>query len=680
MAAKSNELFEMLVNITGDNTVAKKTLEDLKKEAKELDKQLQGMKLGDKQFEALQMKTTNLKTAIKALERPTDKFARSSKSAATTAFNLSRIIQDMPYGYMAIANNMDVAWESSVRLTKEMGGAKKATKALVGTMVGPTGLLLGVSAVNALVVAFGDDLMAAITGSNDEADNFIDRLDAIAGYTPIELELRIYGLDGLEKIEAQLEQEKLRMEYLDRLERERTLVKEAEPSIGQKAVGFLGGQLGTQAAYSDKRRALEDVRATQIELAESVKIGEETLGSVQANVELMTEYLGIQEEEARTIAEKNAARVRVAKLQIDKEREAKAQADKDAKEVEGERKKAQAAAKRLESARKRREKARQKAVDDALKVEELTYTSIISNIENMVIDDMADLEVAMTGLRTGAIGERYESLITAIDDKIPQIVDELIRKELEAIRNKLVRGESITRANQAFLAQYGGITSYDAGFLGGVGRASAKVQSRGDKLDKELRTFGSLRADYEDDINNIGAEFENTAVDAFDQSVSLFSAQLAAAIFQGGATFTEVLGNVATTFGQMLLQFIIEAFAKDILKSLIPGFFAEGTPAAPPGFAWVGEKGPELVRFQGGEEVVPNNQVGRRLDALYNAGLAAQDFLRSGDVSSITSALDRQTRAMLKDRLNYEITDRGSRQIARATKKREGQIKRFIGS
>ncbi len=36
--------------------------------------------------------------------------------------------------------------------------------------------------------------------------------------------------------------------------------------------------------------------------------------------------------------------------------------------------------------------------------------------------------------------------------------------------------------------------------------------------------------------------------------------------------------------------------------------FANGTPSAPPGMAWVGERGPELVDFQGGERVYNNNE------------------------------------------------------------------------
>ena len=39
------------------------------------------------------------------------------------------------------------------------------------------------------------------------------------------------------------------------------------------------------------------------------------------------------------------------------------------------------------------------------------------------------------------------------------------------------------------------------------------------------------------------------------------------------------------------------------------GGFAAGTSGAPPGWAWVGEKGPELVYMRGGETVVPNHEI-----------------------------------------------------------------------
>ncbi|MDM9644464.1 hypothetical protein [Rhizobium sp. S163] len=49
----------------------------------------------------------------------------------------------------------------------------------------------------------------------------------------------------------------------------------------------------------------------------------------------------------------------------------------------------------------------------------------------------------------------------------------------------------------------------------------------------------------------------------------------------------------------------------------LPGY-ATGTSSARPGIAWVGETGPELVRFKGGEEVVPNHRL--QVPANQNAG------------------------------------------------------------
>lgn len=48
------------------------------------------------------------------------------------------------------------------------------------------------------------------------------------------------------------------------------------------------------------------------------------------------------------------------------------------------------------------------------------------------------------------------------------------------------------------------------------------------------------------------------------------------------------------------------------LFSFIPHLFgfADGTSNAPPGYAWVGERGPELLKFRGGEQVIPNHMLG----------------------------------------------------------------------
>lgn len=55
--------------------------------------------------------------------------------------------------------------------------------------------------------------------------------------------------------------------------------------------------------------------------------------------------------------------------------------------------------------------------------------------------------------------------------------------------------------------------------------------------------------------------------------------------------------------------------------------YAKGTPKAPPGWAWVGERGPELVNFRGGEQV---------LDAKTSARTAAGGGMRGGYGSAMS--------------------------------------------
>lgn len=83
-----------------------------------------------------------------------------------------------------------------------------------------------------------------------------------------------------------------------------------------------------------------------------------------------------------------------------------------------------------------------------------------------------------------------------------------------------------------------------------------------------------------------------------------FAAQIAkAANIEAPGLFGDVLravpGTIATTIG---------AGANKLLG--LPGF-ASGTVSAPAGWGWVGEAGPELIRFRGGEQVLSTGDSGR---------------------------------------------------------------------
>lgn len=77
--------------------------------------------------------------------------------------------------------------------------------------------------------------------------------------------------------------------------------------------------------------------------------------------------------------------------------------------------------------------------------------------------------------------------------------------------------------------------------------------------------------------------------------------------------------------------------------------YASGTSSARPGVAWVGEKGPELVRFKGGEEVIPNH----RLQRAANTNMSA--FTNPSASSSDATQL---SRAVIEVRMSPDVEAR----------------------
>jgi hypothetical protein len=146
-------------------------------------------------------------------------------------------------------------------------------------------------------------------------------------------------------------------------------------------------------------------------------------------------------------------------------------------------------------------------------------------------------------------------------------------------------------------------TTFDFGSLfggqsksGGGGGASSNAITAGlDVIGKSL-----------DDVTQKATAFADTAASAFSD--------FADAVLSGTdplKAMADELGNI----GKMLLDAGIQSLFRNIFTSApgtsflsgIPGF-AAGTMSAPAGLAWVGENGPELMNFRGGESVMPAAQ------------------------------------------------------------------------
>lgn len=85
----------------------------------------------------------------------------ASNTATQSIGNLSRVVQDAPFGFIAISNNINPLLESFQRLKVETGSSKDAFKALGSSLTGAGGIGLAVGLVTSLLVVFGDKLFAS---------------------------------------------------------------------------------------------------------------------------------------------------------------------------------------------------------------------------------------------------------------------------------------------------------------------------------------------------------------------------------------------------------------------------------------------------------------------------------------------------------------------------------------
>lgn len=127
------------------------------------------------------IETNNLRKQLSQLQRDQKSLAGSTggavkgfnnmnKSAANAVPSLtsfSQVIQDAPYGIRGVANNITQLTSQFGYLSKNAGGTKAALKAMLGTLAGPAGILLAVSAVTSILVTYGDEIFNAI-GSTDK--------------------------------------------------------------------------------------------------------------------------------------------------------------------------------------------------------------------------------------------------------------------------------------------------------------------------------------------------------------------------------------------------------------------------------------------------------------------------------------------------------------------------------
>ena len=121
--------------------------------------------------------TSKLKTQLagvnakaQGLSGGVSKLGKNTANAVPAMTSFSQVIQDAPFGIVGVSNNITQLTTQFGYLKKSTGSSSAALKSMLGTLSGPGGILLAVSAVTSLLVVFGDELLSLTNSSNKLAE------------------------------------------------------------------------------------------------------------------------------------------------------------------------------------------------------------------------------------------------------------------------------------------------------------------------------------------------------------------------------------------------------------------------------------------------------------------------------------------------------------------------------
>lgn len=200
-----------------------------------------------------------------------DKLEKGAANALPALTDVSRVIQDAPFGIIGVGNNITQLASSFGNLQKRTGSAKTAFQAILGSLTGAGGLVFGISTAVTLLTVFGDKIFSLIGTTNKLADSFKGVFDEIASSKG--------EIDALSRIILDLGEDiETRQSALDEL--------------SQKYPEYLKGIDLETTAYEKLQIALDGVnqeiirgariRALQGTIEDTLKDGAEDLGDAFA--------------------------------------------------------------------------------------------------------------------------------------------------------------------------------------------------------------------------------------------------------------------------------------------------------------------------------------------------------------------------------------------------------------
>ena len=150
----------LMLKVGADVVEVTKSLNQVEQEIKQLEKDIKNLTGGalvqaNKELDRMNEISRGLKnigrSGFDQFGAALNRIGTSSTGTAQAFTNLNRVVQDAPFGFIAIQNNIEPLVQSFQQLKAQTGSTGGAIKALAGSLIGAGGVLFAVSAVTSLV-------------------------------------------------------------------------------------------------------------------------------------------------------------------------------------------------------------------------------------------------------------------------------------------------------------------------------------------------------------------------------------------------------------------------------------------------------------------------------------------------------------------------------------------------
>jgi len=241
-----------LDGILKESAGASLSLDELSRTARLLDQALAAARTDETraQFAALAAQVRATENSMHdAATRGLGGVAGAAGGARQTMVDFGRTLNDVQQfgfsaqaGLIAISNNLDLMVSGFARAKQEAGSTRGALAAMVSSLAGPAGLVIGLNAATTAAVIFGPQIAAAFSGSATAADDAATSYrDALGALVQFEFESRRFS--AVTAAQAQAEYDRAKAEQ-SRLQQEiRRLQGEAASLVRPQAQPSMTAQL-----------------------------------------------------------------------------------------------------------------------------------------------------------------------------------------------------------------------------------------------------------------------------------------------------------------------------------------------------------------------------------------------------------------------------------------------------